>query len=99
MEKDNSLFDKWNSVKTTSLDNPAKLEGIKKDSHDEIRKLFINPEKSINRIKQEEGKKVNNQFSYDDFSTLVNNLINDKDGSFTKQLLAGLVYQTVVGRQ
>ena len=88
IEKDNSLFDKWNSVKTTPLDNPAKLEGNKKDNHNEIRNLFIDPEKSINKIKQREDKKVGTQFSYDDFSTLVNNLINDKDGSFTKQLLA-----------
>lgn len=88
IEKDNSLFDKWNSVKTTPLDNPAKLEGNKKDNHNEIRNLFIDPEKSINKIKQREDKKVGTQFSYDDFSTLVNNLINDKDSSFTKQLLA-----------
>ena len=42
----------------------------------------------MERNDEREDKKVGTQFSYDDFSTLVNNLINDKDGSFTKQLLA-----------
>ncbi|HHK5995539.1 TPA: hypothetical protein ACQWFI_001868, partial [Neisseria subflava] len=39
-------------------------------------------------IKREEGKKVSAQVSRDDFSALIDNLISDKDGSFTKQVIA-----------
>mgnify|MGYP000848686793 CR=1 FL=1 len=88
MGKNNILFDEWDSVKTNPLKNPSKLEGDKKNSYDEIRKLFNDPEKSINKIKREEGKKVSAQVSRDDFSALIDNLISDKDGSFTKQVIA-----------
>lgn len=88
MGENNSFSDKWGRIKNNPLINPAKLTGDDKDGYDQIRKLFVNPENSINKIQQDEGKKVSAEFSNDDFSALVNNLINDKDGSFTKQLLA-----------
>jgi len=38
--------------------------------------------------KIQKGQQHSSNAQYDDFSVLVSNLINDKDGSFTKQLLA-----------
>lgn len=38
--------------------------------------------------KIQKGQQHSSNAQYDDFSALVSNLINDKDGSFTKQLLA-----------
>ncbi len=87
MSENHIFYDKWNSIRANPLTNPAKLTGEDKSNYDEIRNLFIAPENSIKKIKQE-GKQVSSEFSSNDFSTLVNNLINDKDGSFTKQLLA-----------
>lgn len=87
MSKNHSFYDKWHSIKANSLTNPAKLTGKDKSNYDEIRKLFIDPENSIKKIKQD-NKQVSSGFSSEDFSELVNNLINDKNGSFTKKLLA-----------
>lgn len=87
MSKNHSFYDKWHSIKANSLTNPAKLTGKDKSNYDEIRKLFIDPENSIKKIKQD-NKQVSSGLSSEDFSALVNNLINDKNGSFTKKLLA-----------
>ena len=89
LDPKNPLFDKWKEIKAEPLINPAGLEGVQKEAYNEIRKLFVDPEKSINMLKRQEGKEFNVSHSkQSEFSALINGLMNDKDGSFTQKILA-----------
>lgn len=74
------------NVQQATKDINGGLNGLK-DRQEKYNEYYekLTPE-YLDKIQR--GMQHSSNTQYDDFSALVNNLINDKDGSFTKQLLA-----------